>query len=412
MITFKHLIKKSFLVLCLCMITLISLGVGKNDNEDQNKIYKNVYIEKVEVSKLTKKEAKEKLEKYYKIQPICINYEEKQWCIQPNEIELKYNLDESIEKAYVYTRGEDFKENLKRKFNLKYKEPVYINLEATYNESKLSESLEKICSEIDISVKEATITISDNSEIKTTDSENGKEVDIIKLKEIIYNMIKEKNIKCINLPVNIINPKINTENVKSINTVLGQYSTSFNNYTPRGTNIYVAGNSSSDILIMPGDTFSLNKATGARTWNNGYKTAKVIVGGKYVDGEGGGVCQVSTTIYNAALLAGMEIQEVHNHTYPSKYAPRGRDSAVSYGYTDLKFKNPYSHPIYIKNIVNNGAITTKIYGCKDDIEKLYIRTEEQYLKDKINVKTYRVYLDEENNKIREELIYESKYKVN
>ena len=161
---------------------------------------------------------------------------------------------------------------------------------------------------------------------------------------------------------------------------------------------------------MPLEIFSLNKSTGARTWSKGYKTAKVIVGGKYVDGEGGGVCLVSTSIYNAALLAGMEIEEVHNHTYPSKYAPKGRDAAVSYGYTDFKFKNSYSHPIYIKNIVNNGVITSKIYGCKEDIQRLYVKTDQKTLKDKINVRTYRIFLDEENNKIREELVSESNYK--
>ena len=130
-------------------------------------------------------------------------------------------------------------------------------------------------------------------------------------------MITIKDIKNITLPVRIINPTITTKQVKSINTILGQFSTSFNEYSSRGTNIYIAAKSTSDILIMPGDTFSYNKSTGARTWSNGYKTAKVIVNGKYVNGEGGGVCQVSTTIYNAALISGLEIQEVHNHTYPS-----------------------------------------------------------------------------------------------
>ena len=177
-------------------------------------------------------------------------------------------------------------------------------------------------------------------------------------------------IKDIYLPVKVIKPKINTSDVKSINAILGQYSTSFNDKSSRGNNIYIAGKSTSDIVIMPNETFSYNSATGPRTWSNGYKSAKVIVGGKYVNGEGGGVCQVSTTIYNAALISNMEIVEVHNHTYPSRYAPRGKDAAVSYGYTDLKFKNPFSHPIYIKNIVNYGAITSKIYGCSQDREKL------------------------------------------
>ena len=87
----------------------------------------------------------------------------------------------------------------------------------------------------------------------------------------------------------------------------------------------------------------------------------------------------------------------------------GRDATVAYGYYDLKFKNPYSHPIYIKNIVGDGAITTKIYGCKDDIKRIYVRTEYEYKKQKIIVKTYRVYLDQNNQKIKEELISTNKY---
>ena len=224
-------------------------------------------------------------------------------------------------------------------------------------------------------------------------------------------MIASKKIKDLYLPVNIINPTITTEDVNSINTVLGQFTTTFSENGARGSNIHVAGQSTSNKLIMPGHIFSYNKSTGARNWVNGYKTAKVIVGGKYVDGEGGGACQVSTTIYNAALLAGVDIEEVHNHSLQSKYVPRGRDASVSYGYTDLKLKNTFSHPIYIYNIVNNGCITSRIYGCSEDRQKLYIKTEESRQKESIVVKTYRIYLDEENNKIIEELIATSRYKI-
>ena len=180
--------------------------------------------------------------------------------------------------------------------------------------------------------------------------------------------------------------------------------------TSRGSNIHIAGEQSGNILLMPGETYSYNQATGARTWSKGYKSAPVIVGGKVVNGEGGGVCQVSTTIYNAALMAGLEIDEVHNHTFSSRYTSMGRDATVSYGYFDLKFTNGFSHPVYIKNTVGKGVITSKIYGCREDDERLYIKTETQYLKDKFKVKTYRVYLDEENNIMRTELINTSEYK--
>ncbi|EPZ54069.1 vanW like family protein [[Clostridium] sordellii ATCC 9714] len=233
---------------------------------------------------------------------------------------------------------------------------------------------------------------------------------MVDLKENIYNMILYKNLKDIDVKIDSTTPKVLTSDVESINTVLGQFSTTFNHTTSRGSNISIASNSTSDILLLPHNEFSYNNATGSRTWHNGYKSAKVIVGGKYVNGEGGGVCQVSTTIYNAALISGMDIQEVHNHTFISRYAPAGRDAAVSYGYTDFKFINPFKHPIYIKNIVNNGVITSKIYGCNEDREKLYILTKNNYEDDKIKVDTYRIYLDEEGNKIREELISKNVYR--
>mgnify|MGYP003378011895 CR=1 FL=1 len=397
-------------IYCLVIISTLTLGMNKSEEDVDGKIFTNIYIQNVDVGSMTIKQAKDKISLFYSTKPINIKYCEKIWSIDPESIRLKYNIDESINMAYKYTRSSDTKQNIKRMFNLKFKEKHNINITSTYDEVELSNILDRICKEINVKVKQASIEIKDSGEIVKSNSSDGKEVDIIKLKEDIYEIINSKKIKDINLVVKTIKPTIKTEDIDSINTILGQYSTSFNDHTSRGSNIHVAGKSTSDILIMPGENFSYNKATGARTWSNGYKTAKVIVGGKYVNGEGGGVCQVSTTIYNAALISGMEIEEVHNHTFPSRYAPRGKDAAVSYGYTDLKFKNPFSHPIYIKNIVNHGAITSKIYGCSQDREKLYIKTEERHEKDKIKVKTYRIYLDEENNKIREELISESKYK--
>lgn len=402
--------KKYILIFCLVIISTLTLGMNKSEEDVDGKIFTNIYIQNVDVGSMTIKQAKDKISLFYSTKPINIKYCEKIWSIDPESIRLKYNIDESINMAYKYTRSSDTKQNIKRMFNLKFKEKHNINITSTYDEVELSNILDRICKEINVKVKQASIEIKDSGEIVKSNSSDGKEVDIIKLKEDIYEIINSKKIKDINLVVKTIKPTIKTEDIDSINTILGQYSTSFNDHTSRGSNIHVAGKSTSDILIMPGENFSYNKATGARTWSNGYKTAKVIVGGKYVNGEGGGVCQVSTTIYNAALISGMEIEEVHNHTFPSRYAPRGKDAAVSYGYTDLKFKNPFSHPIYIKNIVNHGAITSKIYGCSQDREKLYIKTEERHEKDKIKVKTYRIYLDEENNKIREELISESKYK--
>ena len=410
MITNKRNIDKIIYFLIITFIMFNTMGIVNKNNENK-KIHNNIQIEHICVGKLTRKDAVKKLNKYYPLKDFIIKYNDKKWIVSSKSIDLNYHIEESVEEAFNYTRSESILNNIKIKGKLNLIKTYNINLKATYDEVKLSRELDKICNEININAKDASFHVELSGEIKRGNSKEGIKVDLPKLKEDIYNMINKKEIGEINLPVIILNPKISTEQVKSINVILGEFSTSFNESTSRGSNIHVAGESTSDILLLPGETFSYNKVTGARNWVNGYKSAPVIVGGKVVNGEGGGVCQVSTTIYNAALTSGLLIEEVHNHSLPSRYAPRGRDATVSYGYTDLKFTNPFTHPIYIKNIVKNGAITSKIYGCKLDRRKIIIRIKEEYKKDKVTVHTYRLYLDEENNIIRKELVNTSVYKL-
>ena len=399
-----------FIYLSIIIIIAFST-VGIAPVYKDKKIHKNITIENISVGKLTKEEAVNILEKTYPLDNFNITYNNESWTIKPEDIELSFHIEERVDEALNYTRSKSIWNNIKRKGKLNINKPYNIKIKATYNEVKLSKQLEKIYEKINIEAVDATFYVEPSGEIKRSESKEGRDVDISKLKDDIYNMINKKKIKDINLPVLTLYPKTSTKQVKSINSILGQFSTSFNDSTSRGSNIHVAGESTSDVLLMPGETFSYNKKTGARNWVNGYQSAPIIVGGKVVNGEGGGVCQVSTTIYNAALLSGLTIDEVHNHSLPSRYAPRGRDATVSYGYTDLKFTNPYTHPVYIKNIVGNGAITSKIYGCNLDRERIVIRMEEEYLKDKITVKTYRLYLDEENNVMRRELVNTSIYKT-
>ena len=403
--TFNKFIYLSIIII----IALSTVGIAPADNN--KKIHKNITIENISVGKLTKEEAVNILEKTYPLDNFNINYNNESWTIKPEDIELSFHIEERVDEALNYTRSKSIWNNIKRKGKLNINKPYNIKIKATYNEVKLSKQLEKIYEKVNVEAVDATFYVEPSGEIKRSESKEGRDVDISKLKDDIYNMINKKKIKDINLPVLTLYPKTSTKQVKSINSILGQFSTSFNDSTSRGSNIHVAGESTSDVLLMPGETFSYNKKTGARNWVNGYQSAPIIVGGRVVNGEGGGVCQVSTTIYNAALLSGLTIDEVHNHSLPSRYAPRGRDATVSYGYTDLKFTNPYTHPVYIKNIVGNGAITSKIYGCSLDRERIVIRMEEEYLKDKITVKTYRLYLDEENNVMRRELVNTSIYKT-
>ena len=376
--------KRIISVILIFIIMICCLGNNKANNNKQEKIYKNIYIEDIDMSNMTKKECIDILKEAYPLEDINLKYEGKTWTIHPKDIDFRYKIEEATAIAMKYTKTDKRLENLKRK-------------------SKL------ILNEIDREYVNATLAIEKDGTFKRLPSKEGKKVQKDELQKEIDELIQNKNITDLNIPVKTTLPTLNSDDVQSVNSILGQFSTAFNNHTSRGSNIHTAGESSGDIILMPQEIYSYNKATGPRVLSKGYKYAPVIIGGKYRNGEGGGVCQVSTTIYNAALLAGLEIVEVHNHTYISHYVSGGRDATVAYGYYDLKFKNPYSHPIYIKNIVGDGAITTKIYGCKDDIKRIYVRTEYEYKKQKIIVKTYRVYLDQNNQKIKEELISTNKY---
>src|SRR5690606_17886713 len=121
--------------------------------------------------------------------------------------------------------------------------------------------------------------------------------------------------------------------------IIGSYSTWFHGSPARHQNISTALKSVNNTMIWPGEVFSFNDTTGPRTPERGYLPAPIILNGDYDVGYGGGVCQVSSTVYNAALAANLTILERHSHTRPVHYVPEGYDATVDYGWLDLKWQN-------------------------------------------------------------------------
>ena len=117
-------------------------------------------------------------------------------------------------------------------------------------------------------------------------------------------------------------------------------------------------------MLKKGEVFSYNNILGERTEARGYSGAKVYAGGEVVDGLGGGICQVSSTLYNAVLFADLNVVSRTCHSLPVAYVPLGRDATVSYGAIDFKFKNPYDDPIKISAVSSGGVLTVGIYGKK------------------------------------------------
>jgi len=161
-------------------------------------------------------------------------------------------------------------------------------------------------------------------------------------------------------------PNLSLQDVKERTVKLASYTTYFDKENaPRAHNIALACQKINGCVLQPNAIFSFNQTVGKRTAQNGFRSAKVIEGGKFVDGVGGGVCQVSTTLYNAVLLAGLKIKEAHPHSLSVGYVPPSRDAMVSGTYCDLKFENITACPVYIRAESSGGSLTFTIYGKSD-----------------------------------------------
>lgn len=170
------------------------------------------------------------------------------------------------------------------------------------------------------------------------------------------------------LPVLAVAPRRTTEDIVSmgISGLVAKYSTRFDaGQVGRTYNIKVAASALDGLLIAPGEEFSFNRVVGPRSSEAGYKNANVIINNELVEGLGGGVCQVSSTLYNAVLLADLQVTERSNHSLPVGYVPVGRDATVVYGALDFRFVNNKDYYIYIRSAVEGNTLTIKLYGNKD-----------------------------------------------
>lgn len=157
-----------------------------------------------------------------------------------------------------------------------------------------------------------------------------------------------------------LDPEITAAHYALIDREIGSFRTWISGSGGRVTNIILATASLNNCLLLPGEVFSFNKANGPRTAERGYRHAPVIVGGAVVPGLGGGVCQVSTTLYNAVLRAGLEVVERYPHSRPVGYVPPGMDATVADS-LDFKFRNSTDRPILIRSSNWGGSIDIRIW---------------------------------------------------
>lgn len=188
--------------------------------------------------------------------------------------------------------------------------------------------------------------------------------------EEAQNLLNEEKDEYI-IPLKIIPPEIGVEDlgndifVHNLGTFTSYYKESNVN---RSTNVKLASKKINNVILLPGEEFSYNKVVGERTFANGFKEASVYTSSGVVNGLGGGICQVSSTLYNSVLRANLEIVERRNHRYAVSYVPLGTDATVAYGSIDFRFKNNRKYPIKIVASSANGVCTISIMGIKEDVE--------------------------------------------
>ena len=185
-------------------------------------------------------------------------------------------------------------------------------------------------------------------------------------KEILANSQKDCEI-----PLKTLYPEVTTNMIgtEAFPDLLASYSTRYDrSNTNRVTNLKLAASKINGTVLLPGETFSYNTVVGARTISAGYREAGIYANGQETTGVGGGICQVSTTLFNAALYANLEMVEVHNHQFVPLYSSTGRDATVVYGNKDFQFKNSRNYAIKIECYVSGGTANFKIYGLKEENE--------------------------------------------
>ena len=346
-----------FIVVFIFFITLL---IYTNDGY----IYRNVSINNTDVSGLTKSDATELLENKFKLEDLKIHYKDKIWKEKFSNLGFYYDIKKAVDDAYDIGRADTILNNTIDIIGLYIGSNQDVHMGYVKDNDKLKSVIKRISEYIDSEPVQAAID-ANRGKIKIKAGKDGKRVKQEELFKNIENTISTSSSNSIDvdIPIDTISPKFKYNQLKNINGMIAVYETRYPiKNISRSHNIAVTANKLDKQLIMPNQEISFLKLLGDVTVAQGFSRATIIVNNKFVDGVGGGVCQVSTTLYNAVLESGLTVKERTHHSLPVHYVPLGRDATVAEGAPDLKYKNEYDFPVYIRMYASNGIMRTEEYG--------------------------------------------------
>jgi Uncharacterized vancomycin resistance protein len=309
---------------------------------------------------------------------VTISAAGKVFILENSKVYMDNNVNAVINQAYSFGKNEG---PFERAIALKYqpKDENY-NLNLRIDDNYIKDAVKAISADINRSPKNASLYINNDGSMIVIPATSGLRVDEAKLEEELKGKLSEINNTSISIeaPVEEIKADISDDVISKVNANIVSYTTGFvNSAAGRTSNIELAAGFINGKLIMPGESFSFNDTVGERTRERGFKEAPVIVGFEVDSGLGGGICQVSSTLYNAILKTGISSTERIHHTLPSEYVPIGQDATVDWNNIDYKFTNTLEYPIYIQaytenkqlfiNVYSNNSLTSKSYTIDNTV---------------------------------------------
>ena len=359
--------KYGLVTIGLLFIILFSVGtLALIYTHDNQKIQKGVTISGINVGNLTQDEAKKIIDieaNRLRSQTIKLNVGQQAPEVRLDDLGLGINEDLALQKAYDTGRaGSIYTKILSKMYETNAGD---IALTQTYDESKLSVILKKTLEQFSISAIDASFQITKENTMTIASDHVGSVIDtealIMKVKGInIYKLVPELKVDFKEQKPLITAAQLEDQKITGL---LSSYTTRFDpSQTARTENVKIAAKTLDMAIIKPGDTLSFNKIVGERTVEDGYKDAYIIVNNKFVPGLAGGICQVSSTLYNTGLLANLAVTQRSNHSLGVTYVPLGQDATVAYPDLDLKFKNNSGGYLLVRTKTTANTLTVELYG--------------------------------------------------
>jgi len=331
-------------------------------NSYSDKVYPGAYILSKDLSGLNSEDLHNTLVSLLNDisnKEVSVTANEQKFNISYKDLEANINYIELEEEILSFGKNEGFfnKINLiKKPTNREYE------FEVLFNEENLTNFVANISSAVDVSPTDASINIAGG--ISITNDTTGLKLNSSQLLDTIKNQIK--NMKAPNIievtgNVDVVEANIKASDLATVNSKISSFSTRYS-VGPSGTNLQIAAKNIDNSIVMPGETFSTEKAIGPTTIENGFVEANTYVGGEVVPGVGGGVCQVASTLYNTMLRSGIIPTERLNHMMKVSYVPIGLDATLADNLIDLKFVNDFDFPIVINSYASNGTLTIEFWS--------------------------------------------------